>query len=74
MFNSNKYTNWYYSIIKKAMKMNRIKGDGVYYERHHIIPRSLCGDNSKSNLVLANRQRAFCVSSFVDKNGNWRQP
>ncbi|CAB4153686.1 HNHc domain containing protein [uncultured Caudovirales phage] len=32
--------------------MNRFKGDGNYYESHHIIPRWKGGNNSKSNLVL----------------------
>ena len=49
------------------MKMNRIKGDGVYYERHHIIPRSLCGDNSKSNLVLLTAKEHFVCHLLLTK-------
>lgn len=30
----------------------RYKGDGLYYERHHIIPHSLGGSNNSYNLTL----------------------
>lgn len=48
MFYSNKYTNWYYSIIKNIQcqdrrKLSKTHRDFIYYERHHIIPKSLTG-------------------------------
>jgi len=39
----------YYSIIREALKSNRVKGNGSYYEAHHIVPRSF---NKKSSTVL----------------------
>ena len=42
----------YNAIIERAKKENRKKGCGVYYERHHILPKSLGGSNDKSNLIL----------------------
>lgn len=33
-------------------KMNRFKGDGNYYESHHIIPKWMGGSDDDSNLVL----------------------
>jgi len=46
LFLSNKYTSWYYAIITNAQA--RIS-DG-YTENHHIIPKSLGGDNSIAKL------------------------
>lgn len=57
VFITNKYTNWYYSIIQTA-HTRMYEG---YNERHHIIPKSLGGDNSKSNLVrLSAREHFIC--------------
>lgn len=50
------YKKIYYAIINKALRKEysgqRWKGDGNYYELHHIIPRSLNGTNDNKNLVL----------------------
>lgn len=43
MFIQNKYTKWYHTIIDRARMQNRKKGDGNYYESHHIIPRCMGG-------------------------------
>jgi hypothetical protein len=43
MFLENKYTRWYLTIIENARSKNRYRGDGEYYESHHVIPRSLGG-------------------------------
>lgn len=51
MFIPNKYCRIYFSIIYSRISMNRKRGN-VYYENHHIIPRSMGGDNSAQNLVL----------------------
>ena len=61
MFLNNKYTKWYFNIIEKANKENRSKYKGVYYEEHHIIPRSLAGTDEYSNLVLLTaREHYIC--------------
>jgi hypothetical protein len=53
----NKYTRWYYNIIDRA----RSRAPAGYIEKHHIIPRSLGGDNSKDNLVgLTAREHFVC--------------
>ena len=49
MYLTNKYTRWYYKIITNAN--NRILPKNIYVERHHVIPKSLGGANSKDNLV-----------------------
>jgi hypothetical protein len=53
----NKYTKYYINIINKAK--NRLL-DG-YCETHHIIPKSLGGNNLKENLVnLTAREHFIC--------------
>jgi hypothetical protein len=53
----NKYNTWYNRITENA-KTRALDG---YKERHHIIPRSLGGSNSKENLVdLTAREHFIC--------------
>lgn len=42
----------YKELIDYAKNETRIKGDGKYYELHHIVPVFLGGTNDKSNLIL----------------------
>ena len=57
MYLHNKYTTWYNNIIQQA-KTRQLTG---YKERHHIIPKSLGGNNLKENLVnLTAREHFVC--------------
>ena len=57
IFIDNKYTRWYYAIIDSA-KSRIITG---YVEKHHIIPKSFGGSNSKDNLaILTAREHFLC--------------
>jgi hypothetical protein len=59
MFIENKYYRWYFSIIKNAQhkQYNNLN----YTELHHIIPKSIGGDNSQNNLVnLTAREHFLC--------------
>ena len=57
MYLQNKYSNWYFNIIKQA-QTRTISG---YTEKHHIIPKSLGGNNTKDNLVaLTAREHFVC--------------
>jgi hypothetical protein len=59
LFTANKYTRWYYDIVNRAK--TRILLADTYYEKHHIIPRSLKGKNNKDNLVkLTAREHFIC--------------
>jgi len=59
MYLQNKYTKWYFDIIQQAQ--TRILPDGTYIEKHHILPRSLGGNNSKSNIAnLTPREHFIC--------------
>lgn len=57
MFKDCKYTRWYFSIVDLA----RTVSPQGYTEKHHVIPKSLGGDNSKRNIVrLTPRQHFIC--------------
>lgn len=59
MYLQNKYTKIYYNIVDRAKSRNLSKH--TYTEKHHIIPRSLGGSNSKNNLVnLTAREHRLC--------------
>lgn len=61
------YQKIYDNIIHKALFENRQKGQGAYYERHHIKPRSLGGSNKKENLVLLTaREHYVCHRLLVE--------
>ena len=58
MYLQNKYTTWYYLIIAYAQKNVNREG---YFEKHHIIPKSLGGSNDPINLVkLSAREHYIC--------------
>lgn len=53
----NKYKNWYNNITTNAKNRN-LSG---YSEKHHIIPKSLGGNDTKENLVdLTAREHFIC--------------
>lgn len=59
MFLDNKYSKHYFSIVKNAK--SRVQDFSLYYEKHHIIPKSLGGNNLKENLVkLTAREHFIC--------------
>jgi hypothetical protein len=49
MFEHNKYHKKYFQIINRAQ--HRILDPNTKYETHHIVPRSLGGNDSSDNLV-----------------------
>lgn len=46
------YLKHYNQLCSTRNLLGRSKQDDVYYEEHHIIPKSLGGSNSADNLVL----------------------
>ena len=52
-------------IIGNANSENRIKNMGVYYERHHIIPRSIGGKDNKENLVLLTAKEHYVCHKLL---------
>jgi len=58
-FLDSKYTNWYDAVIVRAQ--NRALPRDEYYEKHHIIPKSLGGSNKKENIAkLTAREHFIC--------------
>ena len=59
LFFESKYTRWYHGIIDRAQ--NRTLSEDTYTEKHHIIPRSLGGNDDQDNLVrLTAREHFVC--------------
>lgn len=53
------YQRIYYNIVNVAK--DRESQEGIYYESHHIIPKSIIRDNSPDNLVnLTLREHFIC--------------
>jgi len=65
IFIQNKYTKWYNSIISNAQ--TRTLPKDTYIERHHIIPRSLGGNNEQSNLVKLTAREHFVCHLLLTK-------
>lgn len=61
------YQKIYDQIIQKARFENRVKGQGTYYERHHIIPKCLGGSDKKENLVLLTAREHFICHQLLFK-------
>lgn len=58
-FKDNKYKLWYFALIKQAQ--NRTIELEEYYEKHHIIPKSLGGSDEISNILkLTMREHFIC--------------
>jgi hypothetical protein len=70
MYLQNKYTKWYYNIIQNAQA--RILPSNVYFEKHHIVPRSLGGNNKQLNIVELTPREHFICHLLLTKmtNGN----
>lgn len=63
------YRHIYCKIISYAKSQNRFKGDGNYYEAHHILPRSLfpLWSKRRSNIVLLTAREHFFVHQLLTK-------
>jgi hypothetical protein len=64
MFSENKYTKWYNNIIAKASA--RVTRAG-YFEKHHIIPKSIGGTNDKCNLIYLTAKEHFICHLLLTK-------
>lgn len=60
------YIKIYYKIVENASGQNRKKSDG-YFEKHHIIPRCMNGNNNKTNLVLLTAREHFICHHLLHK-------
>lgn len=62
------YLNVYNRLISVKKTENRKKGNGVYYEKHHIIPRWLGGKDTKDNLILLTPKEHFIAHMLLWKH------
>ncbi len=58
--------------MESRSKLNRVKlskdnADYVYYEKHHIVPRSLGGSNDPDNLILLTAREHFIAHLLLPK-------
>lgn len=65
MFLENKYAKTYLNLIQRAK--NRSLHNDIYTEKHHIIPRSLGGDNSKSNIAVLTAREHYIAHLLLTK-------
>ncbi len=63
MFIQNKYTKWYYNIVKQAS----LRAPVGYIEKHHIIPKSMGGSNDKENIVALTAREHFICHLLLTK-------
>lgn len=59
------YSIIYDKLILKAKTEERSKGSGIYYERHHIIPKCIGGTDNKSNLVLLTAKEHYVAHKLL---------
>jgi hypothetical protein len=65
MYLQNKYSKYYFNIVSNAK--SRTLSPETYIERHHIIPKSLGGNNSKDNLVSLTAREHFVCHLLLPK-------
>jgi hypothetical protein len=61
VFLENKYTKWYFNIIRNANPTTS------YVEKHHIIPRCIGGTNHRENLVSLTAREHFVCHLLLTK-------
>ena len=58
-YKQNKYLRYYQQLISSRRLLVRSKSDNLKYEKHHILPKSLGGNNTKLNLILLTGREHF---------------
>jgi hypothetical protein len=64
MFKNNKYTKHYYLLINKAKSKNV---ESKIYQKHHIVPKSLGGSDSLTNLVKLTPREHYIAHLLLTK-------
>ena len=59
------YEKIYNQLIERARAENRQKYNVLYFEQHHILPKSLGGTNEKQNLVLLTGKEHFIAHKLL---------
>ena len=61
------YKKHYDRLISTRKLLNREKGKGIYYEKHHIIPKCCGGLNNKQNLILLTAKEHYVAHYLLIK-------
>ena len=69
LFIKNKYLRIYFNIINNAKTTDRARGEGIYYEEHHIFPKSLFPEyiTKRWNTILLTAKEHFVVHHLLVK-------
>lgn len=68
MFVENKYYSWYLMLVNSRKSRGLRKQDLSFYtEKHHIIPKSLGGTDSKDNFVLLTAREHYIAHWLLVK-------
>jgi hypothetical protein len=62
------YIECYNRLVESRQILGRSKGTGVYYEKHHIVPRWLNGKDTKDNLVLFTAKEHYIAHLLLWKH------
>ena len=54
------YSKIYNQIIDKSKKENRKRKQGIYYEKHHVIPKCMNGLEENNLVLLTAREHFIC--------------
>lgn len=60
-----KWKKWYDRLIKT--RQNRVKDSLVYYEKHHILPKSMGGSDNNDNLIWLTPREHFIAHLLLVK-------
>jgi hypothetical protein len=60
------YTKIYEDIVRRG-KTRNIVSDNVYYERHHIIPRCVGGEDIEDNIVILTAREHYIAHQLLIK-------
>ena len=61
------YKKIYYKLIESRKLLERKRNKLFYYEKHHIVPTSIGGNNDFSNLVLLTAKEHFIAHLLLTK-------
>jgi hypothetical protein len=67
------YQEQYNKLITTRKNLLRKKGEGIYYESHHIIPKWLGGSDNKDNRILLTAKEHFIAHFLLWKHYRDRQ-
>ena len=61
------YLKQYNNLVESRKTLNRKKGQGEYFEKHHVIPKWLGGQDTRDNLVLLTAKEHFVAHLLLWK-------